>query len=207
MIGATENLPVGPRGQARRHRARQVRRDDRGQQHRRRGPARAGRLPRPRDRPRRRAARRPRDADRRDRRRARRAPTRACSANDDAWASEILAAGERTGELVWRLPLHAEYAKLIEGRYGDIVNSPADRGAGGRSPPPSSCTASPATSRGRTSTSPAPPTTTASPTRPRAAPAGACACSSSSPAANRARPGHALNLKRTPTKRRLSPFI
>jgi leucyl aminopeptidase len=52
-------------------------------------------------------------------------------ANDDAWANEILAAGERTGELAWRLPLHAEYAKLIEGRYGDIVNSPADRVAGG----------------------------------------------------------------------------
>ena len=50
--------------------------------------------------------------------------------NDDAWANEILAAGERTGELAWRLPLHAEYAKAIEGRYGDIVNSPADRGAG-----------------------------------------------------------------------------
>ena len=28
------------------------------------------------------------------------------------------------------MPLHAEYAKAIEGRYGDIVNSPADRGAG-----------------------------------------------------------------------------
>ncbi len=49
--------------------------------------------------------------------------------NDDAWAAEILAAGDRTGELAWRLPLHAEYAKAIEGRYGDIVNSPADRGA------------------------------------------------------------------------------
>ena len=40
----------------------------------------------------------------------------------------------------WRLPLHAEYAKMIEGRYGDIVNSTADRGAGSASPPPSSCT-------------------------------------------------------------------
>ena len=28
------------------------------------------------------------------------------------------------------MPLHPDYAKLIEGRYGDIVNSPADRGAG-----------------------------------------------------------------------------
>jgi leucyl aminopeptidase len=45
--------------------------------------------------------------------------------NDDAWAAEVTAAGERTGERVWRLPLHAEYAKAIEGRYADIVNSPA----------------------------------------------------------------------------------
>ena len=51
-------------------------------------------------------------------------------ANDEPWAAEVAAAGERTGELVWRLPLHAEYAKAIEGRYADIVNSPAERGAG-----------------------------------------------------------------------------
>jgi leucyl aminopeptidase len=51
-------------------------------------------------------------------------------ANDDAWADEILAAGERTGEQAWRLPLHADYAKMIEGRYADIVNSTAERGAG-----------------------------------------------------------------------------
>jgi leucyl aminopeptidase len=49
-------------------------------------------------------------------------------ANDDAWAGEITRAGERTGELVWRMPLHEHYVKLIEGRYGDIVNSPTDRG-------------------------------------------------------------------------------
>ena len=30
-----------------------------------------------------------------------------------------------------RLPLHAEYDEQIKGRYADIVNSPADRGAGG----------------------------------------------------------------------------
>jgi leucyl aminopeptidase len=49
-------------------------------------------------------------------------------ANDDGWAGEIARAGERTGELVWRMPLHEHYVKLIEGRYGDIVNSPTDRG-------------------------------------------------------------------------------
>ena len=50
--------------------------------------------------------------------------------SDEDWAREITAAAERTGELVWRMPLHAEYSKAIEGRYADIVNSPADRGAG-----------------------------------------------------------------------------
>jgi leucyl aminopeptidase len=51
-------------------------------------------------------------------------------ANDDGWSAEITAAGARTGEVVWRMPLHADYAKAIEGSYGDIVNSPADRGGG-----------------------------------------------------------------------------
>src|SRR5829696_4216459 len=33
--------------------------------------------------------------------------------NDDEWAREVVSAGETTGELVWRLPLHEEYADLI----------------------------------------------------------------------------------------------
>lgn len=52
-------------------------------------------------------------------------------ANDDDWATAVQTAGERAGELSWRLPLHAEYDEQIKGRYADIVNSPADRGAGG----------------------------------------------------------------------------
>jgi leucyl aminopeptidase len=52
-------------------------------------------------------------------------------ANDDDWADEILAAGARTGEEAWRLPLHPDYAKMIEGRYADIVNSTAERGVAG----------------------------------------------------------------------------
>jgi len=51
-------------------------------------------------------------------------------ASDDDWAAEIVAAGERTGEQVWRMPLHDEYKKMIEGRYADIVNSTAERSAG-----------------------------------------------------------------------------
>jgi leucyl aminopeptidase len=54
-------------------------------------------------------------------------------ANDEPWAGEITRAGARTGEEVWRMPLHADYAKLIEGRYGDIVNSPTDRGGSANS--------------------------------------------------------------------------
>jgi leucyl aminopeptidase len=51
-------------------------------------------------------------------------------ASDDDWAREIHAAADRTGESVWRMPLHDEYKKMIEGRYADIVNSTAERGAG-----------------------------------------------------------------------------
>ena len=51
-------------------------------------------------------------------------------ANDEAWAARDPRRRRADGRLVWRMPLHAEYAKVIEGRYADIVNSPADRGAG-----------------------------------------------------------------------------
>jgi leucyl aminopeptidase len=48
---------------------------------------------------------------------------------DDEWCAQVAAAGERAGELVWRMPLHPRYAKMIEGRYADIVNSTEDRKA------------------------------------------------------------------------------
>ena len=35
--------------------------------------------------------------------------------NDDAWPAAVTAAGERTGELVWRLPLHPIYAEHDQG--------------------------------------------------------------------------------------------
>jgi leucyl aminopeptidase len=50
-------------------------------------------------------------------------------ANDDAWAEEVAAAGRLTGERVWRMPLDPEYARMIEGRYADIVNSTEARKA------------------------------------------------------------------------------
>jgi leucyl aminopeptidase len=50
--------------------------------------------------------------------------------NDDEWCDAVAAAGARAGELVWRLPLHAETAELIKGRYGDIMNAVENRKAG-----------------------------------------------------------------------------
>ena len=44
-------------------------------------------------------------------------------ATDDDLAAAVTAAGETTGELVWRMPLHAEYDEQIKGRFADIVNS------------------------------------------------------------------------------------
>jgi leucyl aminopeptidase len=50
--------------------------------------------------------------------------------NNDAWAAEVEIAAARTGELVWRMPLHAEYKDLVKGAYADITNAP-ERGKGG----------------------------------------------------------------------------
>jgi leucyl aminopeptidase len=43
-------------------------------------------------------------------------------ANDDALAERITECGERTGEPVWRMPLHPDYAEMIKGRYAQIAN-------------------------------------------------------------------------------------
>jgi leucyl aminopeptidase len=50
--------------------------------------------------------------------------------NDDELAGRITAAGESTGEIVWRLPLHEEYDELVKGIYGDLDNAPEGRKAG-----------------------------------------------------------------------------
>jgi leucyl aminopeptidase len=50
--------------------------------------------------------------------------------NDDAWAAEVTAAGAASGEIVWRLPLHDEYADLVKGRYADLTNAVEGRKAG-----------------------------------------------------------------------------
>jgi leucyl aminopeptidase len=50
--------------------------------------------------------------------------------NDDELAGRVSAAGERTGEIVWRLPLHPEYNELLKGTYADLDNAPEARKAG-----------------------------------------------------------------------------
>jgi len=51
-------------------------------------------------------------------------------ANDDALADEVIAAGERSGELAWRLPLHPEYKELMKGKVADLSNLASQRKAG-----------------------------------------------------------------------------
>ena len=41
---------------------------------------------------------------------------------DDELATAVEEAGRRTGELVWRLPLHSEYAAMVKGRYAQLTN-------------------------------------------------------------------------------------
>jgi leucyl aminopeptidase len=43
-------------------------------------------------------------------------------ANDDEWAAQVQASSGRTGELLWRLPLHERYAEMIKGRYAQLTN-------------------------------------------------------------------------------------
>jgi leucyl aminopeptidase len=49
--------------------------------------------------------------------------------NDEAWATAVQAAGDATGEQLWRMPLHPEYAEMIEGRFAQLTNSSEARKA------------------------------------------------------------------------------
>jgi leucyl aminopeptidase len=42
--------------------------------------------------------------------------------NDDALAGAVERAGEATGEIAWRLPLHPDYKDLTRGKIADLVN-------------------------------------------------------------------------------------
>jgi leucyl aminopeptidase len=50
--------------------------------------------------------------------------------NDDELAAELHAAGEESGELVWRMPMHPEYAALMKGTVADLSNLSKKREAG-----------------------------------------------------------------------------
>ena len=50
--------------------------------------------------------------------------------NDDELAGEVERAGRTTGELVWRLPLHAEYKQMVKGKVADLTNVATKRKAG-----------------------------------------------------------------------------
>jgi leucyl aminopeptidase len=49
--------------------------------------------------------------------------------NDDALSSELDAGSGRTGELVWRMPLHPDYKELTRGKVADLVNVSEQRKA------------------------------------------------------------------------------
>ena len=48
--------------------------------------------------------------------------------SDDELAERVVQAGRRTGELVWRLPLHPAYAEMTKGRDAQLTNRPEPRG-------------------------------------------------------------------------------
>jgi leucyl aminopeptidase len=50
--------------------------------------------------------------------------------NDDELAAAVAQAGERSGELTWRLPLHPEFKELMKGTVADLSNLASKRKAG-----------------------------------------------------------------------------
>jgi leucyl aminopeptidase len=42
--------------------------------------------------------------------------------NDDAWSERIFRAGERSGDLAWRFPLHERYRRYIDSAFADMKN-------------------------------------------------------------------------------------
>ena len=49
--------------------------------------------------------------------------------NDDDWYEAVHAAGDATGEIGWRLPLHPEIYELTKGEYADLTNAAEARKA------------------------------------------------------------------------------
>jgi len=42
--------------------------------------------------------------------------------NHQAWTAEVATCAQDSGEAVWRLPLHPEYAEMMKGRYAQLTN-------------------------------------------------------------------------------------
>ena len=51
-------------------------------------------------------------------------------ANDDELAAAVARAGEESGELTWRLPLHPEFKAMMKGTVADLSNLASKRKAG-----------------------------------------------------------------------------
>ena len=48
-------------------------------------------------------------------------------ANDDEWRDHIVAAGERSGDLVWPFPLHPRYRRYVDSTFADMKNGSTQR--------------------------------------------------------------------------------
>jgi leucyl aminopeptidase len=48
-------------------------------------------------------------------------------ANDDGWRDRIIAAGERSGDLVWPFPMHDRYRRYVDSAFADMKNSSTQR--------------------------------------------------------------------------------
>ena len=44
-------------------------------------------------------------------------------ANDDEWRDRIVAAGDRSGDLVWPFPLHPRYRRYVDSTFADMKNA------------------------------------------------------------------------------------
>ena len=51
-------------------------------------------------------------------------------ANDEDWYADVNAAGDASGEIFWRMPLHPDYLELTKGRFADLTNAAEARLAG-----------------------------------------------------------------------------
>jgi leucyl aminopeptidase len=49
--------------------------------------------------------------------------------NDEQWAQRVETCGRQSGELLWRLPLHQDYAEMVKGRYAQLTNLTSRREA------------------------------------------------------------------------------